>query len=146
MGNRAIITTPDNRVGIYVHWNGGIESVLGFTNAAKVLGVRSPESDPSYFLARLGQIIGNFFGGTTSVGFVSDDEFGIGDDNGVWVVHGFDDVRQNSGRYCREFLPDHLADTTQSIIDEIVAKQQPIFASDGYRTTYTTSASVAKEN
>jgi len=70
MGNRAVITLAkkptSNSVGIYLHWNGGAESVLAFAEAAKHLGVRL--YDETYATARLAQIIGNFFGGTLSVG------------------------------------------------------------------------------
>ena len=69
MGNRAVISFDenDNATGVYLHWNGGPESVLAFLDAAKELGVRGGEDQP-YFFARFCQIIGNFFGGTTSVG------------------------------------------------------------------------------
>jgi hypothetical protein len=70
MGNRAVITLAkkptSNSVGIYLHWNGGAESVLAFAEAAKHFGVRL--HDETYASARLAQIIGNFFGGTLSVG------------------------------------------------------------------------------
>ena len=70
MGNRAVITfdkkpTPDS-LGIYLHWNGGPESVLAFLEAANQLNVRI--GDDGYEFARVVQIIANFFGGTTSIG------------------------------------------------------------------------------
>lgn len=75
MGNRAVITSKDTkynrgkcRLGIYVHWNGGRDSVNAFLAYAKAKGVRGIESDESYCISRLAQIIGNYFGGTTSVG------------------------------------------------------------------------------
>lgn len=72
MGNRAVITfdkkPTSNSLGIYLHWNGGPESILAFIQVARTLKVRSSESDPSYAFARLVQIIGNFFGGTDSIG------------------------------------------------------------------------------
>ena len=67
MGNRAIIKGKGTNIGVYVHWNGGYDSVRGFTEYCKLKGYRSPEED-SYGIARLCQVIGNFFGGTTSVG------------------------------------------------------------------------------
>ena len=70
MGNRAVITLAKkptaNSVGIYLHWNGGAESILAFAEAAKHFGVRL--HDETYATARLAQIIGNFFGGIYSVG------------------------------------------------------------------------------
>lgn len=71
MGNRAVIAFVDdkgkqdkNSAGIYLHWNGGRDSVEGFLQAAKDYGIRSG----SYGLARLTQIICNSFPGTLSVG------------------------------------------------------------------------------
>jgi len=26
MGNRAVITTPERKVGLYLHWNGGLDA------------------------------------------------------------------------------------------------------------------------
>ena len=55
MGNRAVITlsTEENATGIYLHWNGGPESVLAFTHAARDMGARSPDGDTSYAMAGL---------------------------------------------------------------------------------------------
>ncbi len=89
MGNRAVITfeqkpTPQS-VGIYLHWNGGPESVLGFLTVADKYGVRGAEDAP-YELARVVQIIANFFGGTTSVGVGTLDSLDCDNhDNGVYV-------------------------------------------------------------
>ena len=91
MGNRAVITldkTPtSNSVGIYLHWNGGAESILAFAEAAKKLKVRTPNGDAPYALARLVQIIGNFFGGTLSVGVGTLDNLDCDNgDNGLFIV------------------------------------------------------------
>src|SRR6056297_3498572 len=67
MGNRAVITTENKKVGIYLHWNGGRDSVEGFLKYCELKGYRTPESD-NYGWARLCQVIGNFFGGEYSVG------------------------------------------------------------------------------
>lgn len=88
MGNRCVIAAADQpQVGLYLHWNGGPESVLAFLEAAQTLHVRSPGSDPSYFLARLTQIIANWFGGTLSVGLGLVDYLDASD-NGVYYVEG----------------------------------------------------------
>lgn len=91
MGNRAVITTPDNfknnGVGIYLHWNGGRDSVEAFLDYAKKKGYRDPSSDTEYGLARLTQVIANFLGGTTSIGIGSvrhlDTDNG---DNGTYLI------------------------------------------------------------
>ena len=67
MGNRAIIKGIGTDIGVYIHQNGGYDFVRAFTEYCKLKGYRSPEED-SYGIARLCQVIGNFFGGTTSVG------------------------------------------------------------------------------
>ena len=68
MGNRAVIvskdTTKENanqKIGIYVHWNGGEDDIKSFLQEAKEKGVRDVISDPSYGWARLAQIIGDNF-------------------------------------------------------------------------------------
>ena len=68
MGNRAIIKGIGTNIGVYVHWNGGDDSVLAFTQYCKLKGYRSPDNDPAYGTARLAQVIGNYFGGRCSVG------------------------------------------------------------------------------
>lgn len=134
MGNRAVITTPNNKIGIYVHWNGGIESVLGFCNAAKALGVRAPTNDPEYFLSRLTQVIANFFGGTTSVGIGLVNKLDSSD-NGVWVVHDFNDIRQGSRVFSTEQLATDDLEKCNAICEQILGQQSPIFEDD-YKTIY----------
>jgi len=97
MGNRAVIAFVNdkgeqdkNSVGIYLHWNGGRDSVEGFLQTAKDYGLRSG----NYGVARLTQIIANGIGGTLSLGVdmlknLDCDNY----DNGVyWVDQNFDIV------------------------------------------------------
>jgi hypothetical protein len=87
MGNRAVVSVEGSTVGVYLHWNGGAESVTAFLKAAKDLGVRSPTDDTSYFYARFVQIVGNFFGGTTSVGVGAIAELDTNNgDNGHFII------------------------------------------------------------
>ena len=105
MGNRAVIQfqfpaadhNTEDTTGLYVHWNGGIESIQAFLDAAKDYGVRSDD----YGLARLAQIIGNYFGGTLSLGagkmkFLDCNNW----DNGTYVVKNWKIVE-------RKFVPDY---------------------------------------
>lgn len=73
MGNRAVITTRENfnndGVGVYLHWNGGRDSVQAFLTYCKMKGYREPTSD-NYGWARLCQVIGNFFGGGFLLGLI----------------------------------------------------------------------------
>lgn len=93
MGNRAVITTREdfenNGIGIYLHWNGGRDSVEAFLKYCELKGYREPNKD-NYGWARLCQVIGNFFGGTNSVGIdvisnLDCDNF----DNGVYIIEGW---------------------------------------------------------
>lgn len=92
MGNRAVITTSTSRtkgVGIYLHWNGGPESILGFLAAAKARGFRDPAGDSSYAMARLVGLIHEFFGidQDTSLGIGTLDTLDTNNfDNGVYVI------------------------------------------------------------
>lgn len=94
MGNRAVITTKENfennGVGVYVHWNGGRESVEAFLEYCKLKEYRAPEFD-NYGWARLCQIIGNFFGGTTSVGIDTCNHLDCDNgDNGVYFIKNWE--------------------------------------------------------
>ena len=60
MGNRAVITTKDKKIGVYLHWNGGRDSVEAFLRYCELQRFRYPEED-CYGWARLCQIIANFF-------------------------------------------------------------------------------------
>ena len=100
MGNRAIIQTRDSYenegIGIYLHWNGGRDSVEAFLKYCELRGFRSPDVD-NYGWARLCQVIGNFFSGTSSIGI---DNFtkdaGEWQDNGTYIIEGWKIV----GREC----------------------------------------------
>lgn len=94
MGNRAVITTSkdvevdkSNDIGIYLHWNGGRDSVEAFLTYCRISGFRPPEHD-CYGWARLCQVIANFFGGDgLSVGIdrccqLDCDNY----DNGVYII------------------------------------------------------------
>lgn len=90
MGNRAVITTKENfknnGIGIYVHWNGGRDSIEAFLKYCELKGYTSPEKD-SYGFARLTQVICNFFGGHNSVGIDSLYSLDCDNrDNGVYII------------------------------------------------------------
>lgn len=92
MGNRAVIATRKRDLGIYLHWNGGRDSVQGFLTYCKMKGFRSPESD-SYGWARLCQIIANSFGGSLSVGFGRFENLDVDNgDNGTYIIENWEIV------------------------------------------------------
>ena len=102
MGNRAVITTPDKKMGVYLHWNGGRDSVEAFLHYCELHGFRSPDRDP-YGWARLCQVIGNFFGGGLSVGVGLYDQLDTDNwDNGVYIIEGWRIVGREFNRHAEK--------------------------------------------
>ena len=100
MGNRAVITTDrkslnvakSEEIGVYLHWNGGRDSVEAFLAYCKLKGYRCPEKD-NYGWARLCQVIGNFFGGETSIGIDKCCNLDCDNwDNGVYIIEDWEIV------------------------------------------------------
>ena len=94
MGNRAVITTEAKKIGVYMHWNGGRDSVGPLVHYCKILGVRKPE-DCVYGFARLCQVIGNFFNDEQclSVGIGPLDELDCDNgDNGLYIIKDWEIV------------------------------------------------------
>jgi len=104
MGNRAVITIKEKDIpqedwnSLYLHWNGGRDSVEPFLHVAKLYEIRCQE-DSSYAIARLSQLIGNYFGGTFSLGVGAYKRLDTNNyDNGTYVVEDWEIVE-------REHLP-----------------------------------------
>lgn len=90
MGNRAIITTKERETYVYLHWNGGRDTVEPLLRYCELQGYRPPSED-CYGFARMCQVMGNFFGGTLSLGvgaYTTDAEMDPGD-NGIYVIEGW---------------------------------------------------------
>lgn len=89
MGNRAVITTRRDLkdIGVYLHWNGGRDSVEGFLMYCKIKEFRPPEQD-NYGWAYLCNIIGNFFGQSgTSLGIDVASKLDCDNwDNGTYII------------------------------------------------------------
>ena len=97
MGNRCLIAFKEKESTkkkeevpcIYLHWNGGRDSVEAFLDATKRLGVRT--NDQFYGMARLTQIISNFMGGTLSIGISNVGDWALDFlDNGIYWVEGLE--------------------------------------------------------
>jgi len=95
MGNRAIIKADGSSAAIYLHWNGGRDSVQAFLTYCKLKGHRPPETD-GYGWARLCQVIGNYFGGSLSIGIVSAEATGEYCDNGAYIIKNWEIVRREN--------------------------------------------------
>lgn len=131
MGNRAVITIkPDgtkdysNQIGIYLHWNGGRDSIEAFLKYCELKSYRSPSED-NYGMARLTQVIANFLGGTTSIGVDIAKNLDCDNmDNGVYLVKGWEIVDRDhfKGTEQKTYpLIDMLIDIdkTQPVIEQI---------------------------
>lgn len=93
MGNSAVITTRENYenngIGVYVHWNGGRDSVEAFLEYCRLRHFHFPEIDPRGW-ARLVQVIANYFGGNLSVGVEDMDRLNTDmADHGVFLIQGW---------------------------------------------------------
>ncbi len=110
MGNRAVITTEEKRLGIYLHWNGGRDSVEAFLAVCKEIGYPPPESD-HYGWPRLCQIIGNFFGGKTNIGIDTLDNLDCNNlDNGMYIIRDWEIIEREhfTGTEQRHYDPDTM--------------------------------------
>ena len=92
MGNRAVITTKEKKMGIYLHWNGGRDSVEAFLKYCELQGYRAPSED-CYGWAYLCQVIGNYFGDGLSLGIDLYERLDRDNwDNGVYIIDGWEIV------------------------------------------------------
>lgn len=111
MGNRAIITTRERKIGLYLHWNGGRDTVEPLLRYCELQGYRPPSSD-SYGWARICQVVGNFFGGTLSVGVgpYTDDASMDPGDNGIYVIDGWRIAERLTTEYDEDWKPAGVRD------------------------------------
>lgn len=130
MGDRAVITTEDRKMGIYLHWDGDITSVTAFLTWCKLRGIRAPDYQ-NYGWARLCQVIANYiegayYGAARRIGCeetfsglsVGVDRYenlkGLADwDNGTYIIKGWDIVgRERAGddEECGEWIYGLLCD------------------------------------
>lgn len=132
MGNRAVITASKTRtkgVGIYLHWNGGEESVQAFLDVAKARGFRDPSSGESYGLARLCGLIHEFFGvnDSTSLGIGTLEQLDCDNwDNGVYVIGKDWQVVDRWGEGSRIFNIDQARAGEQyaGIVEQLTLKEE----------------------
>ena len=82
MGNRAGIQIENDPLEIYLHWNGGRDSIDPMLVYAREQGIGSGD----YGVARLCQIIGNTLGGTLSLGVAPKGSYSGDEDNGTYVL------------------------------------------------------------
>lgn len=102
MGNRAVITTSDKKIGVYLHWNGGRDSVEAFLTYCKLQNFRCPEDD-DYGWARMCQVIANYFDGDSHGLCIGIDRYKVLDtnngDNGVYIIKNWQIVEREFMRW-----------------------------------------------
>jgi hypothetical protein len=134
MGNRAIIAFKEPKAKrndkqipcIYLHWNGGRDSVESFLEAARRLDVRS--TDQNYSMARLTQIISNYIGGTLSIGCSTVGDWALDFlDNGVYWVDNLE-IYDRTDTY--EGYEEQKNHNQETMVQEILEINEPIFGSD----------------
>lgn len=126
MGNRAIIQTrksyENEGIGVYLHWHGGYDSVSAFLKYCELKGYRTPDTD-SYGWARLCQVIGNFIGGSLSIGISNcAKDAGEWQDNGTYIIEGWKIV----GRECwdDDWAEQNVYDMTEMLL--AIDEAQPV--------------------
>lgn len=132
MGNRAVITIgyqdlkgnyniyKEDEIGVYLHWNGGYDSVNAFLRYCDLHDYVSPDKD-CYGWARLCQVIGNFFGGNSSLGIDKCKNLDCDNyDNGVYLIKDWRIV----GRCCFSGKEQNCYELLEALIE--INKRMPI--------------------
>ena len=115
MGNRAVLKFIDeqDQPSIYLHWNGGRASVQAFLNVAKEMSFRAD----SYGVARMCQIVGNFFGGNLSLGCSKEAINRANGDNGIYLIKDFEIVDRENFDGDEEIDEEKTKSITDFILD-----------------------------
>lgn len=95
MGNRAFVTNKDMQLGVYLHWNGGRDSIEAFCKYCDLRGFRGGD----YGMARFVQVVANYFGGGLSIGIEPFEYWTMGYDNGLYVIDNWKIVGRYAPRY-----------------------------------------------
>jgi hypothetical protein len=98
MGNRCLIVPKgQENLGVYLHWNGGVDSVTAFLTYCKMKEYRpfGGKNADGYGIARLCQVVGNYFGGALSIGIEAiteelTEDYADAYDNGIYVIDGWE--------------------------------------------------------
>lgn len=103
-----------DKVGVYLHWNGGRDSIVNFCEVCRRKNFRDPVND-CYGVARFIQTVTNFLGvrsglsvGVDTLNHLDCDNW----DNGVFIVDGGWNI------IGREFKPEYCSDEAEATLDE----------------------------
>lgn len=95
MGNRALIIGKDSTVGVYMHWNGGMDTVKPLLDYCSMIAPRAGLGKKHYDagLPTLMTVMCNFFGNDGSSIYIesvnSADDVDGAYDNGAYIVDGW---------------------------------------------------------
>lgn len=98
MGNRCLIVPKgQENLGVYLHWNGGVDSVTAFLEYCKIKDYRpfGGKNADGYGIARFCQVVGNYFGGGLSIGIEAittelTEDYADAYDNGIYIIDGWE--------------------------------------------------------
>lgn len=93
MGNRALLVANEADIGLYLHWNGGRDSINAFLKYAEYAQL-PPINENNDWLPPFITVLKNFFGNDGHVVYLEsinqDDLNNIHYDNGVYLLDGFE--------------------------------------------------------
>ena len=98
MGNRAVIAYKESPIALYLHWNGGMDSVKPLLDYCKIAGFPKPDEYGNGF-TQLAATAMNFIGDSGSIILskdVSSDELNPGDNGIYWVDGNWDIVERET--------------------------------------------------
>jgi len=125
MGNRGVIKFDDIPTGIYLHWNGSIESVLAFLEATRQrIG---PARQGANLIGTI-QTVANYFeydGLSLYVGPVAEMDQD-NHDNGTFIVRGYEIVRRDFNVWphgsCTPKTADELSKTQRAYYEAVLSE------------------------
>ena len=91
MSNNCFVKPVGKNIGVYLHWNGGRDSIEAFLEYCKLK--QYPPFETDYGMARFVQTVANFFGTGTSIGI--EEENSISTCNGTYVIKGWEIVSRD---------------------------------------------------
>ncbi len=102
MGDRAVIKTKTEDIGIYIHWYGQLDCVLAFLTYCRIKDYRIPEFD-NYGWARLCTVISNFCGDGLGVGIGPLTQLDCDNgDNGTYTISGWKIIDRDIGEWTED--------------------------------------------
>lgn len=128
MGDRAVITDSKHKTAIYLHWNGGPESVTAFLRFCEKRGYRAPNTD-CYGWSYLVATIANFFSNGLSVGICDFESIckSADVDNGIYVIENWE-IKDHFSSYdhykaCLSHYDNIDEDKVNAILSDVNASQ-----------------------